>query len=127
MYNALPVLMAHNEQAAISRDHHERLSVVAQIPSTEGPMYSIVALSQGTVIAGFIASLLQGHSRRLAFEMAQMHDAATLPFPDMFQSLDHPPLKFMVLYGPTISTRRKCVGYHQATVISTPVWHVLGQ
>jgi hypothetical protein len=37
--------------------------MTAQILSIEGPIDGVVAFSQGTVTAGFIASLLQGHAR----------------------------------------------------------------
>jgi dihydrofolate reductase len=119
--------MAHNEHAAISRGYYESLSLVANILRTEGPIDGIVAFSQGTVVAGFIASLLQGHARRVAFDIARINDASTLPFPEIFKNLNHPPLKFMVLYGPTISSRKNCNGYYQKPAISTPVCHVLGQ
>jgi hypothetical protein len=45
--------------------------------------------------------------------MAQINDASTLPFPELFKNLDQPLLKFMVLSGPTNSTRRNCIGYYQ--------------
>lgn len=119
--------MAHNDHAAICRGYNESLSIIANILETEGPFDGVVAFSQGTVIAGFIASLLQGYTRRVAFESAHANDSVMLPFPEAFRCLSHPPLKFMVLYGPTISNRRNCTSYYHTPAISTPVCHVLGQ
>lgn len=76
------------------------LSYLAELLQTRGPFDGVVGFSQGSVMAVILASLLQGDTRRRAYEALPRSSDPTMPYPAAFSHLAHPPLKFGILFCP---------------------------
>lgn len=105
----------------------ESLSALASILKTEGPFDGVIAFSQGGCLAGHIASLLQGSVRREAFERYKAAYPHALPYPDCFEGLDHPPLKFGVTYSTVMARSKAYACFYSDPVIDTPFLHFVGK
>lgn len=91
----------------------------------KGPFDSVVAFSQGAVIAAVVASLLGVKVRRKAYEDAYRISTEVLPDPQSFIGIEHPPLKFAVLCAGRVGSGSFSEWVYQPR-ISTPFCHVIG-
>jgi hypothetical protein len=92
---------------------------IANTLEHEGPFDGVVGFSQGAAAAAMTASLLEP-GRREAFE-----DVGKIPYPPSFARLNHPPLRFMVIYSGFASTHPDYAAFYKP-VIATPSLHFLG-
>lgn len=102
------------------------LDLLANILRTEGPFDGVIGFSQGSIMAGCIASLLEGAPRIRAFEIARSRSASAMSYPRSFLDLDHPPMKFGVTYGGMMGEGEYCAGFYENPRISTPFCHFVG-
>ena len=94
------------------------LDALAEVLRTQGPFDGILGFSQGGLLAVMIASLLEGSRRRDAFARAQERSMEALPFPESFKNLEHPPLKFGIIYGAMMAVGKKYAAFYES--IRTP-------
>ena len=101
------------------------LIATAHILRSEGPFDGVVGFSQGTKIAGMVASLLEGKERWQAHRTALHCSAKLMEYPPVFRSLQHLPFKFGVVYAGRVG-RDRCFNWlYENPRISTPfcvVW-----
>lgn len=102
------------------------LDTVAKVIEAEGPFDGIIGFSQGAALAAMVASLLEGESRKQAFEKARSKSALAIPYPAAFARLNHPPLKFCVAYCGFIAPGERYRGFYEDPQIQTPVCHFIG-
>jgi dihydrofolate reductase len=95
------------------------LDVIAGVLEREGPFDGIIAFSQGTLLAGMVASLLDGHARRAAFLNASTSCTGVFQYPEAFRGLAHPPLKFGVLYATRVGREPHYHWLYEKPKIST--------
>lgn len=103
----------------------EGLGVVAELLRTQGPFDGVMGFSQGAAMATMVTSLLEGESRKKVFEAAQAKNKLAFPFPSSFANLDHPPMKFCVLYAGFIAPGSRYTAFYEPT-INTPICHFIG-
>lgn len=103
----------------------EGFNVVAEVLKTQGPFDGVMGFSQGAAMASMVVSLLEGESRKAVFEAAQAKSKLAIPFPQSFANLDHPPMKFCVLYAGFISPGARYAAFYEPT-LSTPTCHFIG-
>lgn len=103
------------------------LDVIADVLEREGPFDGIIAFSQGTLLAGIVASLLEGESRKKAYCKALSSSAAVFGYPKAFTRLTHPPLKFGVLYATRVGREQHYQWLYEEPKISTPFCLVSGR
>ena len=96
------------------------LAALAEVLRTKGPFDGILGFSQGGLLAVMIASLLEGSVRRDAFARAEEQPAEALPFLEPFKKLDHPPLKFGIVYGAMMAMGNKYAAFYEKPRIQTP-------
>lgn len=119
------------------------LAEVAGALNQEGPFDGVIGFSQGAALAAMMSSLLQGQVREDSFETLTSStsssscasslslpsfpssSAASFPFPASFRNLQHPPLKFCILYSGFIAPGERYSAFYQP-FISTPSCHFLG-
>lgn len=101
------------------------LSAVAKTLANEGPFDGVMGFSQGAAMAALVASLLEGNSRKDAFEAAKARSKFAIPFPSSFAALDHPPLKFCVVYSGFIAPGDRYMAFYEPP-IRTSVCHFIG-
>ncbi|KAL4922596.1 serine hydrolase-domain-containing protein [Aspergillus aurantiobrunneus] len=77
----------------------ESIDRVADILRTEGPFDGIICFSQGSVVGGMVASLLEGPRRRQRFEEYAAVFPDAVRYPEAYKTLTHPPFKFGITYG----------------------------
>jgi pimeloyl-ACP methyl ester carboxylesterase len=108
----------------------ESLNLIAGVLEREGPFDGIVAFSQGTVLAAMVASMLQeGGVRRRAYEEAirnSSREAAIMPYPEAFKNLQHPPLKFGILYAGRVGRTSYYDWLYESPPIDTPFCQFAG-
>lgn len=98
---------------------------IAKVLKAEGPFDGVIGFSQGACFAAVVASLLEGDSRRQAFKEAQSRSKNAIAYPSAFEHLDHPPLKFAIVYSGFIPPGDRYTGiYHPP--IETPMCHFIG-
>jgi predicted esterase len=102
------------------------LEAVAQVLANEGPFDGVIGFSQGAALAAIVASLLEGASRKQAFEKAQSRCALAIPYPTAFANLDHPPLRFCAAYSGFRAPGERYQGFYEEPHIQTPVCHFVG-
>ncbi|EXJ86180.1 dihydrofolate reductase [Capronia coronata CBS 617.96] len=102
------------------------LETVAKVIEAEGPFDGVIGFSQGAALAAMVASLLEGDSRKRAFEKAQSKSPLAIPFPAAFARLSHPPLKFCISYCGFIAPGERYRGFYEDPKIQTPVCHFIG-
>lgn len=98
---------------------------IAKVLKAEGPFDGVIGFSQGACFAAVVASLLEGESRRRAFEQAQTKSAHALAYPKSFEDLEHPPLKFGIVYSGFIPPGDRYKGIYNPP-IETPLCHFIG-
>jgi Serine hydrolase (FSH1) len=101
------------------------LSAVAQTLSTEGPFDGVAGFSQGAALAAMISSLLEGQRRIDAFENFHSHSSLSIPFPSSFHDLEHPPMKFCILYSGFVAPGERYRAFYDP-LISTHSCHFIG-
>lgn len=104
----------------------QSLDVLADVLRREGPFDGVISFSQGTVIAAMLASLLQGESRRGAYEAALQLSPKVMPYPDAFLNLQHPPFKFGVMYAGRVGRASYYDWLYESPAIETPFCHFIG-
>ncbi|KAL9617910.1 MAG: hypothetical protein Q9160_007337 [Pyrenula sp. 1 TL-2023] len=101
------------------------LETIADVLRSEGPFDGVVGFSQGACAAAFVASLLEGESRKRRFQEAQRKDTnLAIPFPAAFEGLQDR-LKFGVAYCGFLAPGPRFQGFYEGG-IETPMLHVLG-
>lgn len=98
----------------------DSLTATAHILQSEGPFDGVVAFSQGTVIAGMVASLLEGVERWQAHCTASHRSTKLMEYPPIFRTLQHPPFKFGVMYAGRVGRGRYFDWLYENPRISTP-------
>lgn len=98
---------------------------VAKVLKAEGPFDGVIGFSQGACFAAVVASLLEGESRRKAFQEAQSRSKHAISYPKSFSDLDHPPLKFGIVYSGFIPPGERYEALYKPT-IQTPLCHFVG-
>lgn len=104
----------------------QSLDLLAEVLNRDGPFDGVVAFSQGTVIAAMVASLLQGKVRFEAHEKALRISAHIMPYPEAFLKVQHPPLKFGILYAGRVGRTSYYDWLYQSPPIDTPFCHFVG-
>lgn len=102
------------------------LGTVASVLESEGPFDGVIGFSQGASLAAMVASLLEGESRKQAFEKAKSESSLAIPYPASFERLSHPPLKFCAAYCGFIAPGERYRGFYENPHIQTPVCHFIG-
>ncbi|KAJ5382798.1 hypothetical protein N7517_000709 [Penicillium concentricum] len=98
------------------------LESIASILKDSGPFDGIIGFSQGAAMAAMVASLLEGNRKDV---FARLEQEGGMSYPACFDSLEHPPLKFVVSisgYGASDLAYR---AFYDPGV-RTPVMHFLG-
>jgi fermentation-respiration switch protein FrsA (DUF1100 family) len=102
------------------------MAAVAKILATEGPFDGVVGFSQGAALTAMLASLLEGPPRHEAFSYFRTESPLSIPFPPSFESLQHPPLKFGVIYSGFVAPGQRYKAFYDHPHIQTPTAHFLG-
>ncbi|ETI21936.1 hypothetical protein G647_06006 [Cladophialophora carrionii CBS 160.54] len=102
------------------------LETVAKVLESEGPFHGVIGFSQGAALAAMVASLLEGDSRKQAFEKARSKSALAIPYPASFERLSHPPLRFCAAYCGFRAPGPRYAGFYEEPHIQTPVCHFIG-
>jgi fermentation-respiration switch protein FrsA (DUF1100 family) len=102
------------------------MAAVAKILAAEGPFDGVIGFSQGAALTAMLASLLEGPLRREAFTYFQTESPLSIPFPPSFESLQHPPLKFGVIYSGFVAPGQRYKAFYDHPHIQTPTAHFLG-
>ncbi|KAI5286767.1 hypothetical protein KEM54_006532 [Ascosphaera aggregata] len=107
----------------------DSIEFVADLARKEGPFDGIIAFSQGASFAAMLASLLEPN-RKAAFDHFQKTPAENvctgIPFPDAFEKIAHPPLKFAVCYSGFAAPGARYRAFYNLPKIHTPLLHVVG-
>ena len=102
------------------------LQRIAEVLESEGPFDGVVGFSQGACLAAMVASLLEGESRKQAFQKAQSRLPLAIPFPSSFAKLNHPPMKFCAEYSGFRAPGERYCGFYEEPHIQTPTCHFIG-
>ncbi|KAK6369731.1 Family of serine hydrolases 3 [Exophiala oligosperma] len=102
------------------------LETIAKVLETEGPFDGVIGFSQGAAMATMVASLLEGESRKKAFEQARSKSPLAIPYPMSFERLNHPPLKFGAAYCGFRAPGERYRGFYEAPHVQTPFIHFIG-
>ena len=101
------------------------LQTVAQTLIAEGPFDGVVGFSQGAALAAMVASLLGSADRSEAFRRLNSLNPLAIPFPSSFRDIEHPPLKFCVVYSGFVARGERYHAFYEPH-ISTPSCHFVG-
>lgn len=101
------------------------LAAVARTLTAEGPFDGVVGFSQGAALAAMVASLLEGRGRRDAFQNFHSPSSLSIPFPSSFRDLQHPPMRFCVMYSGFVAPGERYRAFYDPHV-STPSCHFIG-
>jgi pimeloyl-ACP methyl ester carboxylesterase len=107
----------------------ESLDLIAGVLERDGPFDGVVAFSQGTVLAAMVASMLQEKGvRHGAYEEAlkKSQNATIMPYPQSFKDLQHPPLKFGILYAGRVGRTSYYDWLYKSPPIDTPFCQFVG-
>ncbi|KAL4953554.1 serine hydrolase-domain-containing protein [Aspergillus filifer] len=104
----------------------DSINRVAEILRTEGPFDGILCFSQGSVVGGMVASLLEGPARRQRFEEYALEYPDAVRFPEPYKTLDHPPFKFGITYGAYMGRSPVFSAFYNP-IIETPFMHFMGE
>jgi predicted esterase len=102
------------------------LESVATILESEGPFDGIIGFSQGAALAAMVASLLEGNSRKEAFNKAHGKSKLAIQYPRAFENLAHPPLKFCAAYSGFRAPGERYTAFYEEPCIQTPMCHFIG-
>ena len=100
-------------------------STVSALLSSEGPFDGVIGFSQGAALAAMTASLLEGQSRKDAFDKAKQKSKYAIAFPPSFENLAHPPLKFCIAYCGFRAPGERYEAFYEPN-IQTPTCHFIG-
>ncbi|KAJ5185359.1 Serine hydrolase FSH [Penicillium cf. griseofulvum] len=98
------------------------LECIGSILRDSGPFDGIVGFSQGAAVAAMVASLLEG-DRKDAF--TRLEAEGGIPYPACFDTLEHPPLKFVVSISGYGASNPDYRAFYDPG-IRTPMMHFLG-
>lgn len=101
------------------------LSQVAKTLAIEGPFDGVVGFSQGAALAAMVSSLLEGHSRKDSFQNFHSQSSLSIPFPSSFHDIQHPPMKFCIVYSGFIAPGERYRAFYNPH-LSTPSCHFIG-
>jgi surfactin synthase thioesterase subunit len=99
---------------------------IANVLKAEGPFDGVIGFSQGACFAAVVASLLEGETRRKAFKEAASQSPNAISYPESFRNLDHPPLKFGIVYSGFIPPGERYTALYNNPEIQTPLCHFIG-
>jgi fermentation-respiration switch protein FrsA (DUF1100 family) len=108
------------------------LSEVSKTLAQQGPFDGVVGFSQGAALAAMVSSLLEaGPERREAFRRFHANESSSssslsIPFPPSFNQLQHPPMKFCILYSGFVAPGERYRAFYYSPRISTPSFHFIG-
>ncbi|KAL4910506.1 hypothetical protein BDW74DRAFT_184414 [Aspergillus multicolor] len=108
------------------RGFFESLDRTAEILRTQGPFDGVICFSQGSVIGGMVASLLEGPQRRQRFDGYAATFPGAMQYPESYKDLNHPPLKFGITYGAYMGTHPMFKAFYSEPLIETPFLHFMG-
>jgi Serine hydrolase (FSH1) len=100
-------------------------SEVAKTLTTEGPFDGVAGFSQGAALAAMVSSLLEGPRRKEAFHTSHSQSSLSVPFPSSFLDIQHPPLRFCVLYSGFVAPGERYRAFYDP-YMSTPSCHFIG-
>ena len=100
-------------------------SEVAKTLTTEGPFDGVAGFSQGAALAAMVSSLLEGQRRKDAFRTFHSQSSLSIPFPSSFLDIQHPPLKFCIMYSGFVAPGERYRAFYDPHV-STPSCHFIG-
>jgi fermentation-respiration switch protein FrsA (DUF1100 family) len=100
-------------------------SEVAKTLTTEGPFDGIAGFSQGAALAAMVSSLLEGPRRKEVFHTSHSQSSLSIPFPSSFFDLQHPPMRFCILYSGFVAPGERYRAFYDPC-ISTPSCHFIG-
>lgn len=103
----------------------DAFSQLAKTLATEGPFDGIVGFSQGAALAAMVSSVLEGQSRKETFQNFQSQSSLSIPFPSSFHDIQHPPMKFCIVYSGFIAPGERYRAFYNPPV-STPSCHFIG-
>ncbi|KAJ5220194.1 hypothetical protein N7468_009398 [Penicillium chermesinum] len=109
------------------RGFFESMDRIADILQTEGPFDGMICFSQGSIIGGMCASLLEGPKRRRRFEEYSAVYPDAIRYPEAYKNLDHPPLKFVITYGAYMGCSPIFSAFYTDPIITTPFMHFMGE
>lgn len=99
------------------------LNHIAHVLEQDGPFDGVIGFSQGAAAAAMTAALLEPGRREAFADVEKNSDG--IPFPPAFAHLNHPPLRFMVIYSGFASTHPNYAAFYKP-LIATPSLHFLG-
>lgn len=99
------------------------LERIAEALRAEGPFDGVIGFSQGGACAGMLAALLEP-GRRESFE--RLYAGGGMRFPESFEGVVHPPLKFAVSYSGFAARGVEAYRGFYEPKIKTPMLHFLG-
>jgi predicted esterase len=99
---------------------------IAKVLKTEGPFDGVIGFSQGACFAAVVASLLEGDTRRKAFKEAALRSPNAISYPESFRTLEHPPLKFGIVYSGFVPPGERYTALYVNPEIQTPMCHFIG-
>lgn len=105
----------------------QSLDMLAEVLERDGPFDGVIAFSQGTILAAILASLLQGETRLEAFQRTVQTSPEIMPYPEAFMKLQHPPLKFGIMYAGRVGTTSYSDWLYENPPIDTPFCHFVGR
>lgn len=103
------------------------LSFIANILQDEGPFDGVIAFSQGTVIAGMIASLLEGDATHNAYSKSFRKSPIAFEYPTEFLKIQHPPLRFGILYASRVGQHECYDWLYETPRVRTPLCLIFGR
>ncbi|KAJ5827133.1 hypothetical protein N7447_003896 [Penicillium robsamsonii] len=98
------------------------LESIASTLKDSGPFDGVVGFSQGAAMAAMVASLLEGN-RKDAF--ARLEEEGGMSYPACFDTLEHPPLKFVVGFSGYGASNPAYRAFYDPG-IRTPMMHFWG-
>ena len=114
------------------------LNTVAKVLKEEGPFDGVIGFSQGAAMAAIVASLLEPGRRDAfkyfsdkekaseGFDLSSEQKSPCMPFPESWEGIDQPPLKFALCYSGFRAPGPRYRAFYEKPSIQSPVLHVLG-
>lgn len=100
-------------------------SEVAKTLTTDGPFDGVAGFSQGAALAAMVSSLLEGQRRKDVFQDSRSQSSLSIPFPSSFLDIQHPPLKFCIMYSGFVAPGERYRAFYDPH-ISTSSCHFIG-
>lgn len=102
------------------RGFFHSFDMLAKCLEERGPFDGVLGFSQGGLMAIMLASLLEGDIRKEAFANAAREFSDSIPFPESFKNIRHPPFKFGITYGALMGVTRKYAPFYENPRVQTP-------